>query len=113
MKSWLALIVAPTIALGTQSVLYSLVTPACGSQTRLQLHLAAAVALLVVVVMAVLAFGESSLHRDEPASHDSDEARPPVPRRFLASVAAAVAALSALVILGMWFMMWVLTPCEP
>jgi hypothetical protein len=113
MKSWLALIVAPSIALAVQSVLYALVTPSCGAQTRLQLHLAAAVALVVVVVMAVLAFGESSLRRGEPASHDSDEAKEPAPRRFLANLASAVAALSALVILAMWFMMWVLTPCEP
>jgi hypothetical protein len=113
MKSWLALIVAPTVALGAQSVLYSMVTPSCGAQTRLQLHLAAAVALVAVVVMAVLAFGESSLRRGEPASHDNDEAQEPAPRRFLANLAAAVAALSALVILAMWFMMWVLTPCEP
>jgi hypothetical protein len=104
MKSWLALVLAPSVALGAQSLMYSLVTPACGSQTRLQLHLAAA------VVLAVVAFGESSLRRGEPASHDSDAAHP---RGFLATMGTAVAALSALVILGMWFALWVLTPCEP
>ena len=113
MKSWLALIIAPGIALGVQSMLYSMVTPSCATQTRLQLHLAAAVALAVVVVLAVLAFGESSLRRREPPSPDSDEAHPPVPRRFLADVAAAVAGLSALVILAMWFALWVLSPCLP
>jgi hypothetical protein len=113
MKSWLALVLSPTIALATQGTLYSMVTPSCGAQLRLQLHLTAAVALAVVVVMAVLAFGESSLHRGEPASHDSDEGHSHVRRRFLASMASAVAALSALVILGMWFALWVLTPCEP
>jgi hypothetical protein len=112
-KSWVALVLAPTIALATQSTLYAMVTPSCSSQTRLELHLAAAVALAVVLVMAVLAYGESSVHRGEPASHDSDEARAPVPRRFLASVAAAVAGLSALVILAMWFTLWVLSPCAP
>jgi ABC-type Fe3+ transport system permease subunit len=113
MKSWLALVVSPTIALATQGTLYSMVTPSCSAQTRVQLHLAAAVALTVVVVMAVLAFSESSLRRGEPVSHDSDEGQPHVRRRFLASMAAAVAALSALVILGMWFALWVLNPCEP
>lgn len=113
MKSWLALIVAPSIALGVQSAMYSMVTPSCATQTRLQLHLAAAVALAVVVVLAVMAFGESSLHRGEPQSPDSDEAHPPVPRRFLADVAAAVAGLSALVIVTMWFTLWVLSPCMP
>jgi len=111
MKSWLALVLAPTVALATQSVMYSMVTPSCSTQTRLQLHLFAAVALAVVIVLAVLAFSESSLHRSEPGSMDSDEhhARP----RFLSNMAAAVGALAALVILAMWFTTWVLTPCEP
>jgi len=110
-KSVIALILAPTIALATQSTLYSMVTPSCGTQTRVELHLAAAVALLVVLVMAVLAFGETSLHRGEPTSHDSDEAHAPVPGRFLGNCACAVASLSALVIAGMWFALWVLSPC--
>lgn len=110
MKSWLALVLAPSVALGAQSLMYSLVTPACGSQTRLQLHLAAAVALAIVLVLLVVAFGESSLRRGEPGSHDDDEAHP---KGFLATMGTAVAALSALVILGMWFALWVLTPCEP
>jgi hypothetical protein len=113
MKSWLALVLAPSVALATQTVMYSMVTPACSSQTRVQLHLAAAVALAIVVVLAVLAFADSSVRRGEPTSHDSDVSDGKVPRRFLASMAAAVAALSALVIVGMWFALWVLTPCEP
>ncbi|MFI4927628.1 MAG: hypothetical protein ACHP7E_08075 [Burkholderiales bacterium] len=39
-------------------------------------------------------------------------AQPPVPRRFLADIAAAVAAPSCLVILAMWFALWVNGPCE-
>jgi uncharacterized membrane protein len=111
-KTWIPLVLAPTVALATQSTLYSLVTPSCGAQVRLQLHLAAAVALAVVLVMAVVAFGESSLRRGEPASPDSDAADAHVGRRFLANMATAVAALSALVILAMWFALWVLTPCD-
>ncbi|GAB3648934.1 hypothetical protein [Ramlibacter alkalitolerans] len=110
-KSWAALVVAPTVALTTQSVMYAMVTPSCGTQTRLQLHLFAAVALAVVVVLAVLAFGESSLHRPEPGSMDSDEHH--ARHRFLATMATAVGAFAALVILAMWFTTWVLTPCEP
>ena len=112
-KSWIAIVVAPAVALATQSTLYSMVTPSCSTQTRLQLHLAAAVALAIVVVLGIVAFGESSLHRGEPTSTDSDEARHPVPRRFLADVATAVAGLAALVILAMWFTLWVLSPCMP
>ncbi|HEY0823809.1 MAG TPA: hypothetical protein VGD76_08480 [Ramlibacter sp.] len=113
MKTWLGLLAAPSVALATQSVLYSMVTPSCSSQTRLQLHLVAAVGLAIVLVMAVLAFGESSLRRGEPSSHDSDEGSAGARRRFLASAASAVAGLSALVIIAMWFTLWVLTPCEP
>ena len=113
MKSWLGLLAAPSVALAAQSVLYSMVTPSCAAQARLHLHLVAAVALAIVVVMAVLAFGESSLRRGEPAAHDSDEGDAGARRRFLATAASAVAALSALVIAGMWFAIWVLTPCAP
>jgi hypothetical protein len=111
-KSVLALVLGPTIALGLQSVMYSMVTPACGAQMRLNIHLAAAVALLVVLVLAVLAFGESSLRRGEPRSPDHDGAQPPVPRRFLGDVATAVSSLAALVIVAMWFAIWVLSPCD-
>jgi hypothetical protein len=112
MKSWLGLVLAPTAALAAQSALYAMVTPSCSAQARLELHLVAAVALAVAAVLAVLAYGESSLRRGEPASPDHDGAQPPVPRRFLADVAAAVAGLSCLVILAMWFVLWVLGPCD-
>jgi hypothetical protein len=110
-KSWLALVFGPTIALAAQSIMYSLVTPACSAQMRLHIHLAAAVALVIVLVLAVMAYGQSSISRKEPGSPDHDGAERPVPHRFFGDVAAAVAALSALVILGMWFAVWVLSPC--
>jgi hypothetical protein len=110
MKSWLAMVIAPTVALAAQSAMYSMVTPSCGAQARWPLHLTAAVALAIVVVLTVLALGESSLRHSRALSHDSDEAG--ARGRFLGDVAAAVAALSALVILGMWFSIWVLTPCD-
>ena len=111
-RTWLGLLVAPTVALATQSILYSMVTPSCSAQVRLQLHLVAAVALAIAVVLAVVAFAESSLRRGEPGSPDHDGAHAPVPRRFLHDMAAAVAGLSALVILAMWFALWVNGPCE-
>ena len=111
-KSWIGLVLAPAIALAAQSTLYSMVTPSCSAQVRIDMHLVAAVALVAAAVLAFLAFGESSLRRGEPASPDHDGAHPPVPRRFLADMAAAVAGLSCLVILAMWFALWVLGPCE-
>jgi len=110
--SWLALVVAPTTALAVQSVMYAMVTPSCSEQVRLHIHLAAAVALVIVLVLAALAYADSSMRRGEPASHDSDESHGVVPRRFLGTVACAVAAISALVIVAMWFGAWVLSPCE-
>jgi hypothetical protein len=112
MKSWLALVLAPSIALGAQSVMYSMVTPSCSTQSRLELHLAAAVALLMVVVLAVVSFSDSSLRRREPGSPDTDEPHVPVQHRFLSDIATAVSALAGLVILAMWFGAWVLSPCE-
>lgn len=110
--SWAALIVAPSTALAAQSVMYALVTPSCSDQLRLDIHLVAAVALLVVVVLGVLAYADSSVHRGEPASHDSDAPDGTVPRRFLGNLGAAVAGISALVVVAMWFGVWVLSPCE-
>ena len=110
-RSWIAIVVSPAVALAAQGTLYSMATPSCSTQTGLQLHLAAAVALAIVVVLGIVAFGESSLHRGEPTSTDGDEARRPMPRRFLADVATAVAGLAALVIVAIWFTLWVLSPC--
>jgi small-conductance mechanosensitive channel len=111
-KSWLGLLLAPLVVLVAQSTLYSMVTPSCSQQMRLDMHIAAAVALVIVAILAVLAFAESSLRRGEPALPDHDGAHHPVPRRFLADMAAAVAILSCLVILAMWFALWVLGPCD-
>ncbi|QJW85117.1 hypothetical protein HK414_21615 [Ramlibacter terrae] len=113
MTSWLALVFAPTLALGVQSVMYALVTPSCAGQHRLALHGAAAAALLLVVVLAALAFRDLTVRHAEPGSLDSDEGGPRTARRFIAMVATAVASLSALVIVAMWFGVWVLSPCDP
>ena len=114
LRTWLALIVAPSTALGVQTLLDSLVTPACATQSRLGLHASAALGLAVAAVLAVLAFSDWSLHRAEPgASPDDDGARRRTTRRFLAIVGAGVAALSALVILALWLGAWILSPCDP
>ena len=111
-KGWLATVIAPLVALAVQSVMYSLVTPACSRQAELTIHVAAAVALAIVLVLAVVAYGESTVRHGAPGSHDNDDAAGGAPSRFLATVGTAVAALSALVIVGMWLGAWVLSPCE-
>ena len=112
MKSWLALIVAPTLMLGVQSIMYALVTPSCATQDRLGLHASGAIALAITVLLAFLARGEWK-RLAEPVTADHDAADPRTARRFLAIVGTAVAALSSLVILAMWFGTWVLSPCSP
>jgi len=112
MKTWLALIVAPSVMLGVQSIMYALVTPSCAAQARFGLHASGAIALAITVLLAFLAYGEWKRLADPvTADHDAGDAR--TARRFLAIVGTAVAALSSLVILAMWFNTWVLSPCSP
>lgn len=112
MRTWFALIVAPSIALASQSIMYALVTPSCSVQTRVLVHVVGAASLIAAAVLALLARGDWLHHGARMAGGpDTDSADPANARRFLAAVATAVAALSALVILMMWFGAWVLSPC--
>jgi hypothetical protein len=108
MRIWLALIAAPGLALATQGAMYALVTPSCSTQTRIAIHVVAAVSLLLCVVFALVARAAGAPVR---FAADDDTAEPPITRHFLAVVAAAVGALSALVVLCMWIAVWVLSPC--
>jgi heme A synthase len=108
MRIWFALILAPSLALGCQSVMYSLVTPECSNQTRVAIHAVAAVSLLLCLVFTAMARLSSA---PDAASADDDMSTPPAARNFLAIVAAAVGAISSLTIIGMWIGAWVLSPC--
>jgi hypothetical protein len=112
MRIWLALLVAPSLALACQSIMYALVTPSCTIQTRLLIHVVAFGSLLLATWFTLIAQGvwrKGALVA--PHGLDSDGADRPTSRRFLAAVAAAVGAISSLVILTMWFAAWVLSPC--
>jgi hypothetical protein len=112
MRIWLALLAAPSLALACQSVLYAMVTPACGLQSRNGLHLVAAGSLALAGIFTLLAWHEWRLRAaDTGGTPDSDDAGPSATRRFLAIVATAVGALSSLTILTMWMAVWVLSPC--
>jgi hypothetical protein len=113
MRSWAAIILAPSLALATQSTLYAMVTPSCATQSQLQMHAVAAVALLLALLLTALAAGDWTLHHAQSASADDDAGDPRSARRFLAIVGTAVAAISSLVIVAMWFGIWVLSPCHP
>jgi hypothetical protein len=113
MRIWLALLIAPVLALSAQSIMYALVTPSCAMQTRVAIHAVALVSLLLAAWFTGMAHGlwRRSGKLVAPASGDSDGADPPTHRHFLAGVASAVGALSCLVILTMWMAAWVLSPC--
>lgn len=108
MRIWLALIVAPALALACQSAMYALVTPACSIQTRVAIHAVAAVSLLLCVVFALMARAAGAPVR---FGADEDSGEPPATRHFLGVVATAASALSALVVLAMWVATWILSPC--
>ena len=108
MKIWLALLFAPSLALATQAIMYALVTPSCSSQTRVAIHLVAAISLGLCILFTLMARAAAQpLHFG--ADHDDGEA--PTTRHFLAIVATAVGAISSLVVIGMWIGAWVLSPC--
>jgi hypothetical protein len=108
MRTWLALIIAPSLALACQSAMYALVTPACSIQTRVAIHAVAAVSLLLCIVFTLMARAGGAPVR---FGADEDSDAPPATRHFLSIVATAVGALSALVILAMWMATWILSPC--
>jgi hypothetical protein len=113
MPTFLALILAPSLALACQSLMYSLVGPSCSIQTRLLVHVVAALALVATLVLMVLARRQWSAEAGLADAQDRQTQGRGETRRFLAAAGTAVAALSSLVILMMWFGAWVLSPCLP
>lgn len=112
MRIWLALLVAPSLALGAQSIMYALVTPSCSLQTRVLVHAVALGSLVLAAAFTLLAHREWARRaRALAANPDSDGPDPGNVRRFLAIVATAVGGLSCLTILTMWMGAWVLSPC--
>lgn len=108
MRIWLALLAAPSLALACQGAMYALVTPSCSTQTRIAIHVVAAVALLLCVGFTLLARSAGAPVR---FGADQDSAEPSATRHFLSVVATAVGTISALVVVAMWMAAWVLSPC--
>jgi hypothetical protein len=104
MRTFLGLFVAPSLALACQSVLFALVLPQCSAQTRAGIHQVAAAFLAATVLLAVLSSREWRAHRARTGGVET--------RRFLSACATAVASLSALLVIMMWFSAWVLPPCS-
>jgi hypothetical protein len=112
MRTFLGLVVAPSLALACQSILFGLVLPSCSVQTRAGLHQVAAAFLAATVLLAVQSSREWRAHRARASGDDQARSGRVETRRFLSACATAVASLSALLVVMMWFSAWVLPPCS-
>jgi len=106
MRTWFALLAAPLLALADQSVSYVTVGWSCAHQHTLVMH-AVHGAFLAAIAMGTL-FAWQLWRETRPVRAQSEE---PARRHFLAGLAAASGALSALVVGAMWLPVWVLGPC--
>ena len=107
MSIWLALIVAPLLALADQTVAFALVGPGCASQSTALLHATHALFLALAIVATVAAWRSWLATAAAPTADGNGV----VQRRFLAGVATTVAALSAAAIAAMWIPTWLISPC--
>lgn len=108
MKAWFPIIGPPLAGLAQQSISYALVAAECAQQQRLPVHVVAAMALAIALFGAVSAWQDLRTIGTAPIA-DSGETRSNV--RFLAHVGVAVSAISALVVIAMWFTAVVIPPC--
>ena len=111
MRSWMPLVLSPSVALACQSTMFSLVTPSCSVQTRVAIHLVALVSLGVTVALGWLAWRGWSARSVVSPTPDGDGHGPMETQRFLDASATAVSVIAVLVILTMWIAACVLSPC--
>ena len=104
MKIWYALLLAPLLALTDQSVAFATSGWACSHQHAPVMHAVHALFFVLIVAGTVVAWRHL---RSLPARG----AEPAANRRFLAGLATASGALSALVVIAMWIPVSVLSPC--
>ncbi|HEX2829171.1 MAG TPA: hypothetical protein VHP37_22675 [Burkholderiales bacterium] len=108
MKLWFPIIVPALAALAQQSVNYALVALECRQQERLPLHFVAAVALVVTLIGAAIAWGRwREAGMDEPEDRGEQRTR----TRFLAIVGFWVSALMALAVAAQWLTSAFVSPC--
>ena len=106
MRIWFALLVAPTLALADQSVAYATVVWACSHQQVAAVHAVHMLFLAGTAGSAVLAW--QLWRATAPARTGS---KPSGRDHFLAGLATASGALSALTIIAMWVPTWMIAPC--
>ena len=107
MRIWLALIVAPLLALTDQLVASALVPWACAHQSVTVVHASHALFLAIASAAAVGAW----LCWRETAIVPVSSGEGAFQIHFLAGVAMLVAALSGLAIAAMWIPTWMISSC--
>ena len=108
MKLWFPILVPPLAVLAQLSAGYALVALECQQQQRLPVHLVAAVALLVALAGAAIAW---SRWREAGVAPPADSGDPTSRTRFLAIVGLAVSAVMALAVAAQWLTTAFITPC--
>lgn len=107
MRIWLALIVAPLLALTDQTVAFATVGWACAHQSPALLHASHALFLALATATAVA----GGLHWRATGGATARTRDGAGQIHFLAGISMAVAALSALAIAAMWIPTWMISPC--
>jgi hypothetical protein len=107
MRIWIALLVAPALALTDQSIAYAVVGWACAHQSAYAVHLVHLLFFVTTSACAVMAW------RDRPraAGANANAIDDLSERDFLVPLAIASAALSALAVAAMWIPTWLIASC--
>lgn len=104
-RVWPALLVAPSLVLAVQGLGYALTPIACARQAGAWLHAVPALALAAVLAMTLAAWRAAAAAEHGAAESARSQGR------FVAQAALGVGALSALVVLALWWPIWQLSPC--
>jgi hypothetical protein len=106
MRTWFALLGAPLLALANQSISFATVGWACAHQDTLVMHVVDGGFLAAIAIGTLSAWQLWGESRDIGAQGEA-----PARRQFMAGLAFASGALSALVVVAMWLAVWLLGPC--
>ena len=104
MRIWLALLLAPALALADQLIAFATIGWSCAHERAIVLHAIHASFLLATAASLVPAWRVWRASRGRA----DDTARR---QHFLSGLAIASAALSVFVIAAMWLTTWVIPPC--
>ena len=104
MRIWLALIIAPLLALSDLTISFASVGFACASQSVLSIHL---VHFLFLAAALACTYGAMQAWPAPDRAATESIAQ----TRFLVAIATASAALSAVAIAAMWLPAWMIPSC--